>query len=103
MDAAIDTAYALASLAYNAFGETDKASMYSSLAIAYGIYINGPDWPSYQAHATLEKEPENHWSYRSRLPKGPEDSKTIEKDDVKDGLKNEPAVTPTLPVASANS
>ncbi|KAG0151776.1 hypothetical protein CROQUDRAFT_36427 [Cronartium quercuum f. sp. fusiforme G11] len=71
MEAAIDTPYSLASLAYNSYGESDKASMYASIAISYGIYINGPDWPSYQAHAMLEKEPKNHWSYRSRLPNGP--------------------------------
>ncbi|KAH9821582.1 hypothetical protein DFH28DRAFT_1078899 [Melampsora americana] len=70
MHASMDSAYSYASLTYNSFGESDKASMYATLAISYGMYIHGPDWPSYQAHALLESSPKSHWSYGSRLPGG---------------------------------
>lgn len=70
MYASMDQAYSFASLTYNSYGEVDKASMFATLAISYGMYIHGPDWPSYQAHALLESDPEAHWSHKSRLPGG---------------------------------
>ncbi|EGG06161.1 uncharacterized protein MELLADRAFT_87306 [Melampsora larici-populina 98AG31] len=70
MYASMDQAYTFAALTHNSYGEVDKASMYATLAISYGMYIHGPDWPSYQAHALLESDPQSHWSHKSRLPGG---------------------------------
>lgn len=81
MEAGLDEAYSLASLAHNAFGDAAQASMYASLAISYGIFINGPEWRSYDSYALLAQEPERHWSYKCRLPggsAGPKPAKKIE-------------------------
>lgn len=73
MDSAMDTPYSLASFTYNSWGEAEKASMYATIAISYGIYIHGPEWETRHAHTVLQKEPHKHWSYRTRLQKAKQD------------------------------
>lgn len=79
MDSVIDTAYSLAALTYNSYGDHDRASMYASLAISHGVYRHGPDWDAYPAHSELVHEPKSHWSYQARLL-----------DQVKTPIQNQP-------------
>ncbi|KAH9820107.1 hypothetical protein DFH28DRAFT_1052408 [Melampsora americana] len=67
LDAGLEEAYTMVSLAYNAVGESQRASMYASLAIARGIILNGPKWEEYDAVLELERSPETHWSYKRRI------------------------------------
>ncbi|EGG01899.1 uncharacterized protein MELLADRAFT_110526 [Melampsora larici-populina 98AG31] len=66
LDTGLEEAYTMVSLAYNAVGDSQRASMYASLAIARGIILNGPKWEEYDAVLELEQSPETHWSYRRR-------------------------------------
>lgn len=68
MDAALDNAYALAALAYNSYGDVDRARIYASLALGHGISAWGPHWANLKLNQDLEKDPKNHWSYRTRMP-----------------------------------
>lgn len=91
MESIIDNAYSLASLTYNSYGDTGQARVYASLAIAHGIYINGPDWTTLDAHILLERAPERHWSYQNRLPKNLQDIKEVivDTDQLQDTCPNQ--------------
>ncbi|KAH9820106.1 hypothetical protein DFH28DRAFT_1200861 [Melampsora americana] len=67
MDNGIEEAYTLASLSYNSVGDAERAKMYASLALAHGIVSSGPKWEDFDSVLQLEREPEQHWSYKKRV------------------------------------
>ncbi|KAG0146211.1 hypothetical protein CROQUDRAFT_44743 [Cronartium quercuum f. sp. fusiforme G11] len=66
LDSDLDDAYTMLSLAHNAVGETGKARMYASMALARGIILHGPGWQELEDVLELEQSPETHWSYGIR-------------------------------------
>ncbi|EGF99279.1 uncharacterized protein MELLADRAFT_68699 [Melampsora larici-populina 98AG31] len=69
LDITIYKAYTRASVAYNAVGDTDQAKIYAALALTHGLIAAGPRWSDWPTVLKLEQNPEEHWSYKSRLPK----------------------------------
>lgn len=61
-----DVPYGFAALAYNAVGDTKKASRYAELAQELILMKDGPWTPNLQLWKELLKDPKQHWSYRRR-------------------------------------
>lgn len=69
LDITIHKAYTKAAVAYNAVGDTDKAKVYAALALKHGMIAAGPKWADWPTVLALEQNPEEHWSFKARLPK----------------------------------
>ncbi|KAH9810182.1 hypothetical protein DFH28DRAFT_903232 [Melampsora americana] len=69
LEITIYKAYVKASAAYNAVGDTDKAKVYAALALTHGMISAGPKWSDWPTVLKLEQNPEEHWTFKARLPK----------------------------------
>ncbi|KAF1956303.1 hypothetical protein CC80DRAFT_413401, partial [Byssothecium circinans] len=63
----MDIPYGFAALAYNAVGDTKKATIYAEKAQELILMKDGPWTPNLQIWRELLKDPRSHWSYKRRL------------------------------------
>ncbi|TVY20458.1 SET domain-containing protein 5 [Lachnellula arida] len=63
----LDSGYGLAALTYNSFGDTEAAKKYARLAAEIVAMKDGPGVAAYESWDSVAKDPEGHWSWRTRV------------------------------------
>ncbi|PLW27771.1 hypothetical protein PCASD_16288 [Puccinia coronata f. sp. avenae] len=60
--------YTIAAVTYNSFGHAHRARRYATQALASGVTYFGANWEEAEPLRELADTPEQHWSYRARVP-----------------------------------